>query len=130
MEEFSANPNDDTFIKALLTCLPYYFPPHSIDQGHALINGVPMNFHAANWWINKAVGMKFNAKWVLTLIIGGTEDYIAPFYLFANDSRFQRGAIYSHEIEGTGHFPWIEKNEVVKELFNSFISQLENNYSS
>ncbi len=129
MEEFSANPNDDTFKNALMACLPYYFPSHSIEQGRSLLANVPMNFNAAVWWINKAVDMKFNAKWVPkrvpTLIIGGTEDCITPFHLFANDPRFNKPNILLEEIKGAGHLPWIEKSEAVQGLFNSFFSQLE-----
>ena len=75
--------------------------------------------------------MNFSAKWVPenipTLIIGASEDCITPITLFENDKRFSRNNIHIEKIQDAGHFPWLEKMEVVKGKFKSFIDKININ---
>jgi pimeloyl-ACP methyl ester carboxylesterase len=129
MEKFQTNPNTETFKKALAACLPYYFPPHSLTKGAALLENIPFNFHAAGWWLAKVHEINFDASWiprtVPTMILSGTEDCIAPCSLFENDRRFERENIIYTKIQNAGHMPWVEKMDEVKRAFNSFIRRLQ-----
>ncbi len=128
MQNFVKNPSQETFKAALLACTPYYFPEESLEKGKLLFEGIPMNYHAAVWWQQKAHAINFSAKWVPekvpTLIISGTEDCITPSTLFERDTRFKKPNIMRHVIEGGGHFPWIEKYADVEKSFKTYIKQL------
>lgn len=92
MSEFEIDPNQETFKKALLACAPYYFPANNLKNGMELLEQLPINYNAAVWWLKRANGINFSAKWipenVPTLIIGASEDCIAPITLFEKDKRF------------------------------------------
>lgn len=128
VNEFAKNPNPATFERALMACMPYYFPPKTLAQGQAMLEGLPLNYRATVWWLNKVMTMNFNAEWVPdkvpTLIIGATEDCICPASLFEKDTRFNRNNILSKKIVDAGHMPWVEKPEEVKEAFLELINQL------
>lgn len=64
MQRFSENPNQETFDKALLTCLPYYFPPQSFDKGRKLLENLCVNYHAAVWGVRKLNSNDFSARWI------------------------------------------------------------------
>lgn len=131
MEEFSNNPNPETFQKALTACLPYYFPAHSLEKGSLLLENLICNFKATVWWLKKATEINFNATWIPqhlpTLILSGNEDCICPATLFENDVRFRRNNIFFKLIENAGHMPWVEKMEEVKAAFESFLAQMASN---
>lgn len=124
MSEFTQNPNNETFKKALAACMPYYFPTHSIKNGWALLKDIQFEYLPAVWWQNKAIEINFNAKWipnnVPTLIIGGEYDSIVPLSLFKDDDRFRNKNINIVEINNAGHMPWIEENIKVTQLFQNF----------
>lgn len=128
MADFQQNPNQETFKKALIACAPYYFSRNNLETGIALLEQLQVNYYAAAWWINRANNINFNAKWVPenvpTLIIGSTDDCITPITLFQQDRRFSRKNINIEIIDNAGHFPWLEKPDVVKNSFKSFISRL------
>lgn len=128
MIAFEQNPNQETFKNALLACAPYYFPANNLQDGIKLLDQIPVNYHAAVWWLKRVSSMNFSAKWipenVLTLIIGATEDCIAPITLFEKDKRFFRDNISIEKIQDAGHFPWLEQIEVVKGKFKSFIDKV------
>ncbi len=125
MQIFIENPTQETFNQALLACAPYYFPEETLAIGKKMLSDLPVNFHAAVWWLRKAVEINFNAKWVPknvpTLIIGAEFDAITPFSLFIKDGRFNRDNIVQHLIHNAGHFPWLEKPKEIKELFTNFL---------
>jgi len=129
MQQFEDMPNQNTFNKALLACLPYYFPSHTLEVGKAIIKELPFNYRAAVWWLRKANTINFSAKWVPmdvpTLILGGTRDYIVPISLFESDKRFHRNNITIKNIKHAGHFPWVENSKAVVQAFNDFQSQLQ-----
>lgn len=128
MQAFEDNSNQDTFDKALLACLPYYFPAKTLEQGKALLEKLPFNYHAGVCWLRKAGSINFTAKWIPqeipTLIIGGDQDYITPISLFEQDKRFQRDNIILKKINQAGHFPWIEDPAAVIATFKKFQSKL------
>lgn len=129
VEEFTVNPNQETFQNALAACMPYYFPAHSLEKGKALLASVPTNFRAAVWWLKKAVEINFNAVWapckIPTLILGGSEDCITPFSIFAQDARFHKENIILKKIANAGHFPWIENMQAVEDAFRHLIVMLK-----
>jgi pimeloyl-ACP methyl ester carboxylesterase len=47
MREFTDNPNQSTFNKALDACMPYYFPQETIEQGRELLSKIPFSFEPA-----------------------------------------------------------------------------------
>lgn len=128
MAAFEQNPNQETFKKALLACAPYYFTARNLDDGIKLLNQLPVNYHAAVWWLKRASAMNFSARWVPenipTLIIGASEDCITPITLFEKDKRFSRKNIIIEKIQNAGHFPWLEQMEIVKGKFKSFIDNM------
>lgn len=131
MAAFEHDPNQETFKKALLACAPYYFPSNNLENGIKLLNQLQMNYLAAAWWLKRASSMNFSAKWVPenipTLIIGSSEDCITPISLFEKDKRFSRKNINIEKIQDAGHFPWLEKMEIVKEKFKAFVDKLHIN---
>lgn len=125
---FRTNPNNETFQKALLACVPYYFPEETRALGCELLKDLPFNYHASNWWFKKSEEINFTAQWVpsavKTLILSGTEDLIVPYSLFERDARFNRPHITHKVIQGAGHMPWVEKPEEVSETFKQFQKSL------
>lgn len=128
MQDFTLSPNLSTFRVALDACLPYYFPPKSLQQGRELIADVPFEFLPAVWWQRKVIEMPFSAKWipqeVPTLIVGGRYDCICPYTLFQQDTRFRRPNIEMLLVNDGGHFPWIENPELVQSAFEKFCKKL------
>ena len=127
MNQFEANPNQSTFKQALLACLPYYFPPNSMEIGRTFLEDTTVNYHAAVWWLRKANEINFTAKWVPqnvpTLIVGATHDYITPVSLFKKDERFNRENILLKIIQNAGHFPWFEQMEKIQAAFDGFLKR-------
>lgn len=123
MHEFTINPNQDTFLKALDACMPYYFPKHSLEKGRKLLSQVPFRYQPAVWWQRKSIESNFSAKWipqkVPTLIIGSKYDCICPFTSFQKDKRFKRQNIEHVFIEDAGHIIWIENPSATKQAFQN-----------
>jgi pimeloyl-ACP methyl ester carboxylesterase len=75
MQEFTQNPNQDTFNAALEACMPYYFPKVTLEEGRKLFSQTPCRWQPAVWWQRKAIELNFSAKWIPqnipTLIIEG-----------------------------------------------------------
>lgn len=128
MQEFTANPNQDSFKKALAACTPYYFPPKTLESGRKLLQSLPFAIEPAVWWQRKAIEISYNASWipkaVPTLIVGGEFDAIVPFYLFTKDQRFNRSNIKKILIKNAGHLPWLEEADKVKMTIEEFTNHL------
>jgi pimeloyl-ACP methyl ester carboxylesterase len=129
MYEFTVNPSQKTFEIALNACMPYYFPPKSLELGRKLIMQVPFQYPAAVWWQRKAIELNFDAEWipqnVPTLIINSTHDCICPYTLYQRDKRFDRPNIEKVVIQDAGHTPWLEEPEAVKAEFQRFEQKLK-----
>lgn len=128
MTEFTLHPNQETFKVALDACMPYYFPPQTLEQGRSLLSALPFQFPAAVWWQRKAIEMNFSAQWVPqkvpTLIVGTKYDCIVPFTLFKNDPRFKRDNIEHFYLEEAGHCGWIEEPKRFQDKFHEFARHL------
>jgi pimeloyl-ACP methyl ester carboxylesterase len=128
MQEFTDKPSQESFDKALAACVPYYFPPSSLEEGKKWMAQVPCAYLPAVWWQRKAMELNFTAKWipqkVITLIVNARFDCICPFTLFQKDERFQRPNIEFLLIENGGHMPWMENPIAVKEAFRKFTAKL------
>lgn len=129
MQEFTVNPNPETFRAALDPCMPYYFPQTTLEKGRELLAKVDFQYQPAVWWQRKAIESNFSAKWVPqkvpTLIIGSQYDCICPFVLFQKDKRFQRSNIELLFIEDAGHMIWVENPAKAKEAFEKMIRRLK-----
>lgn len=130
LQQFVDNPNDETFKIALMACAPYYFTDSTIEQGKKVLERLPFNYHAANWWQVKATELNFDATWipesVETLIVCGEEDCMTPPELFTRDNRFKRDNIRIETIKNAGHMPWLDDMESVRSLFQTFLVKLGN----
>lgn len=130
MDEFTHNPSLETFTAALDACIPYYFPPETMEKGRKLFAETTCQWKPAVWWQHKAVELNFSARWVPknvpTLIVGGKYDCICPFCVFEKDVRFHRRNIQLYYINNAGHLPWIENPTAVRRAFSQFYSQLTN----
>lgn len=127
MKDFTETPNQLTFNAALNACVPYYFPPITLEKGRKLLSAIPFAFGPAVWWQRKAIEIEYNAVWipqsVPTLIIGAEFDAICPFELYAEDNRFNRKNIDRIFMQGAGHFPWVEKPEEICKVFKNFTAK-------
>lgn len=126
--EFTQNPSQETCRVALDACMPYYFPPQTLELGRQMVAQFSFNFKPAVWWQRVAISTQFSAKWipkkVPTLIIGATYDCICPYTLFRNDPRFKRPNIHQVHIDEGGHFPWIENPEKVVQALTHFYGEI------
>lgn len=125
---FSAEPNQQTFEAAIEACMPYYFPPSTLEAGKKLFAQAAFQFPPAVWWGKKVAEINFSAKWipeqVPTLIIGGKYDCMCPFSLFQKDSRFDRKNVTMLLIKNGGHCSWIENPQAIQKAFAKFVKVL------
>ena len=128
MGAFIENPNQETFDNALAACTPYYFPPHTLEQGKEVLSQLPFAYKPAVWWQRKALEMNFNATWipesVPATIVGCKYDCICPFTLFEKDQRFQRENIVLQFVEDAGHLGWVENPAAIKNAFQELTLRL------
>lgn len=128
MQEFTLNPNQDTFNAALDACMPYYFPKKTLEKGRELLAQVPCRWQPAVWWQRKAIEINFSARWipelVPTLIVGSKYDCICPFSLFERDKRFERPNIELFFIKDAGHMGWVENPTAVRQAFKRITARL------
>ncbi len=124
----SADPNQQTFEAAIDVCMPYYFPPKSLEAGRKLFKDAVFQYRPALWWLQKATEMQFTAAWVPehvpTLIVGGKYDCMCPYTLFQNDARFNRDNVTHLLIKNGGHCSWIDNPKAVQRVFAKFIKGL------
>lgn len=124
IQAFTFDPNQATFDKALMACAPYYFPDSTLAFGKKFLKNLAFAYRPAVWWLNKSDDINYSAQWipqhVPTLIVGGTRDLITPISLFKQDKRFARDNIKIVEIDGAGHFPWLEEPQAVSKLIQAF----------
>ena len=120
MTAFQQDPNQATFDKALAACVPYYFPPESLEAGRKALLNIPFNYKAGVWWQHYTIAQQFEAKWVPqnvpTMIINATHDAIVPYTLFEEAKAFDRTNVSKHVIQDAGHIPWLEKPDEIRAL--------------
>ncbi len=128
MQALIDHPSQETFDQALEACIPYYFPPSSLEKGKEMFQGLVFRYEPAAWWQEKVLEINFSATWIPEkipmLTVGATYDCICPYTLFAKDARFKRDNIQQVVIQDAGHIPWIEKPEEVASAVETFTYSL------
>ncbi len=126
--QFLENPGQETLDRFMTAQLPYFFKPDTLERGRAMFTDFTYSYQVALDVIAILQDMPYQASWtpqqVKTLIIGGELDAIHPHSLFTQDINTNRPNIKKVEIQGAGHWSWIDKPDTVKELFNQFITEL------
>ena len=128
IEAFNNNPTDETLSKLLRAYTPYYFLNQEVaDCNKTVFENIALK--SLLWWLNRTKEKGYRASWVPenlpTLIICSSQDYIVPPVLFKKDKRFNRTNIHFVEIEGAGHYSWLEKPGAVKAALENFALELE-----
>lgn len=123
-EAFSKNKTQENYNKLLKAYIPYYFNKDAVSKGRELFQDLPFPIKTTLTVFTIMQEINYNARWVpqkiATLIIGGDQDYINPFSLFENDSRFDRQNIQKILIKGCGHWCWLEKPKEIHQLISRF----------
>ncbi len=130
MQTFIKQPSQETCNKFRDVSLPYYFyKKGSLKKGEELFLSIPFAFKPAYWGLEKLVACNYSATWipkkVPTLILGSEFDWMTPFELFKNDTRFLRENIEFCEIKEAGHFSWIDNPSEIKAVFERFAARLK-----
>lgn len=129
LHAFVEQPNEQTYKDLLFACMPYYCPPASIEAGKALMGKTVCNLLPALWWLKRVTEPDFWSNvWVPQTVpmtvIGATYDCMCPYYLFQNDTRYQRPNITMIHLEEAGHIPWLDSPQALQEVFADFIRRL------
>ena len=48
--DFIKNPSYATHCQALDSCMPYYFPSHTMEKGRQFFRNIPYSIELAKWW--------------------------------------------------------------------------------
>ncbi len=126
--QFHKNPCDETYHKALLEFVPFYFSKSHIKAGEDFLGQNQANYTAPIWWHHHIKDWQDSVRWIPkipTLIIAGSEDRMTPLSLFSDDKRFQQKNIICSEIIGASHFPWIEDLKSVQRNFDDLLALIE-----
>lgn len=129
LQEFVANPSEETCKMLLDACVSYYFyKKETMEKGRALLLSTPFAFQPGFWWMDKVIVSGYTAAWipknVPALIIGSEFDFMTPFEIFQKDPRFLRPNIQLVEIKEAGHFNWMDNPEDVKTAFQNYSESL------
>ncbi len=120
---YQSNPCLETLRDNTVAFAPYLFTKKGMAEGISLLEKLPYNFSAVEWTA-KYFDEIYEAKWypenLPTLIFTGAEDKIVPLRFFLNDQRFKGKNIILRDIPEAGHYPWVEKADAVKEVFEEF----------
>jgi len=124
-QRYLTEPSNESFRKLLEISVPYMCskPFHNIIQ--KTFHTLPISYQAFNW------GMKYkqhyDAQWIPqipTMIIGSDNDYMTPFSLFREDSRFQQSNIQLLDLPAASHLSWLEEEEAILAAFNAFAERV------
>ena len=101
------------------------FTPQGLDQGIECLKTSPYNYETIQWtW--RHFDPSYKALWVPkeipTLILAGAQDLATPIKLFKEKKAYRRSNILMREIEGAGHFPWIENPKAVACAFEDYLT--------
>ncbi len=122
---FVSNPTIDT-MKALYHAeASYFFAPEDRAKGiETIIDRLEYCLPTEHWFYTEGATEFKTIRWVPqtvpTLIMGGENDYITPLEIFIQDKRFERNNIEICNIPNAGHFPWLEKPQVMRAKFAAF----------
>jgi pimeloyl-ACP methyl ester carboxylesterase len=124
---YNENPSNDVLKKLTIACAPYFSTKKSSDKIIARLGLLPFNYKSHRW---AAVNFRptYQAKWIPqhipTMIFAGDQDHITPLKLFSDSPDFKRKNIHLVEVNGAGHFPWLDEPEKIKSLFNTYCERL------
>ncbi len=107
----------------------YFFAPQNRAKGiEQIVEKLDFCIPTEHWWYTEGAKTYSEIKWIPektpTLIIGGSDDLITPLDIFEQDLRFIRDNIRIMRVPNAGHFPWVEKPDVINEVFASFVRRL------
>lgn len=125
---FLNNPTISTITDRYLSLVPYAFPTENLTQGIKVIENLIFNVDTCYWWLTEGAKKYSTINWipekVPVLILGGSHDFLTPLSVFEQDQRFHRNNIEMISIPNAGHFPWVEQEKLVKDVFCSFVERL------
>lgn len=128
IEAFSAHPSQETFQAAIDACIPYYFPPATMEEGRKIFARAAFQYKPSLWWLEKVAKLDWSKIWVPqtvpTLVIGGKYDCMCPFTLFQKDQRFHRDNVTMLLIKDGGHCSWIDNPQAIQKAFAKWVRQL------
>lgn len=121
---YKQNPNDDTFRALVIARWNEFMNESSKDKAIALLSSLPIHRKAYEW-ARAVFHPHYEAKWVPqhipTLILSGEDDKLTPLKYFADKPSFHRPNITLTEISGASHFPWVEKPQAVKKIYDDYV---------
>lgn len=124
-KKYQAHPSNELLRDCVIAAAPRLFSTEDgLKKGIEFIGKLPFNYEAFEW-AKEHFDPIYQAQWVPripTLILSGEKDILVPMKYFKEKKEYQRPNILMKEIEGAGHFPWIENPQAVIAAFNSFIS--------
>ncbi|TNF69358.1 MAG: alpha/beta hydrolase [Gammaproteobacteria bacterium] len=129
LSEFEANPSDDLLKQITLATMPYYLPKNSIKKTLSIFKELPFNCRSFTWSAENFDNI-YHYQWVPdkipTLILAGENDPITPLDLFKKHPAFQRSNIEIQSISNSGHFPWIDNPQKIKNITHKYTRNLQN----
>lgn len=125
-ERFIAEPSLENMKAFYMQEVPYLFRKENSAKGiDQIIHKMEFCLDAEHWWYAGGHALYSEIKWVpqnvRTLIMGGSDDFITPFAIFEQDTRFHRHNITMTNIADAGHFPWVEQPDLICETIESFM---------
>lgn len=128
---FKNNPTLEAAMEVYLVSAPYCFPASSLEKGIAQIKELTVNHCTVYDWNTKGSEVYSTIKWipqnVPTLILGASHDFLTPISIFEQSEYFHRKNVQLYTINDAGHFPWIEKNLIIKNYFKSLTEKIVEN---
>ena len=83
--------------------------------------GVPVNAGAPRPWADAHFDDTYRARWaprsIPTLIVSGAQDGVVDQRLWQQEAAFTGSNILHRQVEGAGHFPWVENPEAIRAAF-------------
>ena len=118
-ERYEAEPSDERLKDIAVASAPWNFTAEGVEAGARLLARMPYNRAAVDWSAANFDDTYESTWWpreLPTLIVSGGEDRIVTQHLW-DEPRFQGPHVVRREIEGGGHFPWIERPDAVRAAF-------------
>lgn len=128
-DEFIQSPKLETMKALYLQEADYFFTAQNRAMGiERVVNQLQYCIPTEYWWYTVGAAFYAEINWVPqkipTLIIGAKDDFITPFAIFEQDTRFHRNNIRLVNMADAGHFPWIEQPAAINRVLASFAELL------
>ena len=132
--EYMNDSNNETLKNFFYASIPYLFSEGYYEHGALLLKDLPYNYKTYNWSRNYMSSNSMLPEWypkkLHTAIITGENDYLIPIKWFKENEYFNRENITMHEIQGAGHFPWIENFQDTKQAIYDFIKTVSQHHKT